>query len=224
MGLSSNIDSFKHSLTQKIVGAQKMKNSNDKIDMIIYLGKQSINSFKKNINQNDMPVLGFDFNLSNKYTSSEKMSQIKILKETILSISAEFKLNRNILIILDDLEMIHEEFMGAVGLEGHQMFLSFLREIYSQCGNKQNQGSLSTLIYSNKISSNDYSKETESLKQELELLQSNQWDFDQFSRNKIFSILKQPKNLKLANSEFDGKKINQKVLNLDVFRTILTLH
>jgi hypothetical protein len=192
--------------------------------MIIYLGKQSINSFKKNINQDAIPVLGFDFNLSNQFTSSEKMSQIKVLKETILSISAQLKLNQNILIVLDDLEMIHEEFMGAVGLEGHQMFLSFLREIYSLCGNKQDQGSLSTLVYSNKVSSNDYSKETVSLKQELELLQSNQWDFDQFSRNKIFSILKKPKNLKMTDSEFDSKSINIQLSNLDAFKTIAILH
>jgi hypothetical protein len=112
------------------------------------------------------------------------------------------------LFVCDDLNLLHKECLAILGESGHQVyywflsnwqyFIDFLRNIYTLCSNKQDEKSLTSIVYSSSLSAFEFSKEEKLLEIELELLRNVNWNFDANVQNSIYKILSEPKEKKIV--------------------------
>lgn len=66
--------------------------------------------------------------------------------------------------------------------------MDFLREISTLTGDKEKEGSVTTLVFDSKLSS-EFSKESLLLDVEIELLRSMQLNFDSYAKDPVFSYI-----------------------------------
>lgn len=86
--------------------------------------------------------------------------------------------------------------------------MDFLREISTLTGDKENEGSVTSLVLDSKLSS-EFSKESLLLEVEIELLRSMQLDFDAYAKDPVFSYINgEPGNKVLFLRKFFNGNFN----------------
>lgn len=117
VAFSKNINSFKHEFTKNVLSNE------NKLDCVFYIGKHnsSLNSLKHNLENLSIPVAVFQMENKKVENNSSKIGHIKIMEKAILALLKETKENKNVLLIIDDLELLHQYYLSILNEEGHQV-------------------------------------------------------------------------------------------------------
>lgn len=119
---SRSLDVFKHEFSSLLVRGHQSAEYK-----LVYFGlhEASQNSLKKHLGERAETGLpdSLFLSLETGVGGSEKVSKMRLMFRSVLTVLRDLKRSGNVLFLLDDVNLMHKETIGAFGDSGHQVYI-----------------------------------------------------------------------------------------------------